>query len=120
MREAGTGSVASGSIGGIRFTGGFISTAMLPLLPGQLAHLRVTQITGQSLFREIVADTVAEVADPVAQQVASLRDSGDLEADLRDRPTLATVPRISGSGLPSLSAMMSFPSSLTSSAITAY
>jgi TetR/AcrR family transcriptional regulator, mexJK operon transcriptional repressor len=38
----------------------------------------------QSLFREIVADTVAEVADPVAQQVASLRDSGDLEADLRD------------------------------------
>src|ERR1700728_3247864 len=34
----------------------------------------------QSLFREIVA----EVADPVAQQVASLRDSGDLEADLRD------------------------------------
>ena len=32
----------------------------------------------QSLFREIVADTVAEVADPVAQQVASLRDSGDL------------------------------------------
>jgi hypothetical protein len=38
----------------------------------------------QSLFREIVADTVAEVADPVAQQVASLRASGDLEADLRD------------------------------------
>ena len=38
----------------------------------------------QSLFREIVADTVAEVADPVAQQVASLRDSGDLEADLRN------------------------------------
>src|SRR6202050_5961734 len=37
----------------------------------------------QSLFREIVADTVAEVADPVAQQVAGLRDSGDLEADLR-------------------------------------
>jgi TetR/AcrR family transcriptional repressor of mexJK operon len=38
----------------------------------------------QSLFREIVADTVAEVADPVAEQVASLRDSSDLEADLRD------------------------------------
>ena len=38
----------------------------------------------QSLFREIVTDTVAEVADPVAQQVASLRDSSDLEADLRD------------------------------------
>jgi TetR/AcrR family transcriptional regulator, mexJK operon transcriptional repressor len=38
----------------------------------------------QSLFREIVADTVAEVADPVAQQVASLRDSSDLEADLLD------------------------------------
>jgi TetR/AcrR family transcriptional regulator, mexJK operon transcriptional repressor len=27
---------------------------------------------------------MAEVADPVAQQVASLRDSGDLEGDLRD------------------------------------
>ncbi len=38
----------------------------------------------QSLFREIVADTVAEVADPVAQQVACLRDSSDLEADLLD------------------------------------
>jgi TetR/AcrR family transcriptional repressor of mexJK operon len=38
----------------------------------------------QSLFREIVTDTVAEVADPVAEQVASLRDSSDLEADLRD------------------------------------
>lgn len=52
----------------------------------------------QSLFREIVADTVAEVADPVAQQVASLRDSADLEADLRDlaRALLAQVlqPRV--------------------------
>jgi TetR/AcrR family transcriptional regulator, mexJK operon transcriptional repressor len=52
----------------------------------------------QSLFREIVADTVAEVADPVAQQVASLRDSADLEADLQDlaRALLAQViqPRV--------------------------
>jgi TetR/AcrR family transcriptional repressor of mexJK operon len=38
----------------------------------------------QSLFREIVAGTVAEIADPVAHQVASLRGSDDLEADLRD------------------------------------
>ena len=37
----------------------------------------------ESLFREIVTDTVAEVADPVAQQVAGLRDSSDLETDLR-------------------------------------
>ena len=29
----------------------------------------------QSLFREIVTGTVAEVSDPVAEQVASLRDS---------------------------------------------
>jgi TetR/AcrR family transcriptional regulator, mexJK operon transcriptional repressor len=52
----------------------------------------------ESLFREIVADTVAEVADPVAQQVASLRDSADLEADLHDlaRALLAQViqPRV--------------------------
>jgi TetR/AcrR family transcriptional repressor of mexJK operon len=52
----------------------------------------------QSLFREIVTDTVAEVADPVAQQVASLRDSSDLAADLRDlaRTLLAQVtqPRV--------------------------
>lgn len=47
----------------------------------------------QSLFREIVTDTVAEVADPVAQQVASLRDGSDLESDLRDlaRTLLAQV-----------------------------
>lgn len=38
----------------------------------------------QSLFREIVADTVAEVADPVAEQVAGLCDGDDLEAGLCD------------------------------------
>lgn len=38
----------------------------------------------QSLFREIVAGTVAEVSDPVAEQVAGLRDSTDLAAGLRD------------------------------------
>jgi TetR/AcrR family transcriptional regulator, mexJK operon transcriptional repressor len=38
----------------------------------------------QTLFRDIVTSTVAEVADPVAQQVASLTSSGDLEASLRD------------------------------------
>src|SRR5579864_879732 len=47
----------------------------------------------QSLFREIVTGTVAQVADPVAEQVASLRDSRDLEADLRSlgRALLAQV-----------------------------
>jgi AcrR family transcriptional regulator len=38
----------------------------------------------QSLFREIVTGTVEEVSDPVARQVASLRDSADLEASLRN------------------------------------
>jgi TetR/AcrR family transcriptional repressor of mexJK operon len=37
----------------------------------------------QSLFREIVTGTVAEVSDPVAEQVTSLRDSTDLPADLQ-------------------------------------
>ena len=52
----------------------------------------------QSLFREIVAGTVEEVSDPVARQVASLRDSTDLEGDLRDlaRALVAQViqPRV--------------------------
>jgi TetR/AcrR family transcriptional regulator, mexJK operon transcriptional repressor len=52
----------------------------------------------QSLFREIVAGTVAEVGDPVSEQVASLRGSSNLEADLRDlaRALLAQViqPRV--------------------------
>jgi TetR/AcrR family transcriptional regulator, mexJK operon transcriptional repressor len=37
----------------------------------------------QSLFREIVTATVAEVSDPVADQVASLRGRTDLAAGLR-------------------------------------
>ena len=37
----------------------------------------------QSLFREIVTATVAQVSDPVAEQIASLRDSADLAAGLR-------------------------------------
>ena len=47
----------------------------------------------QSLFREIVTGTVAEISDPVAEQVASLRDSTDLAADLRGlaRALLAQV-----------------------------
>jgi len=52
----------------------------------------------QTLFRDIVTSIVAEVADPVAQQVASLTSSGDLEASLRDlaRRLLAQViqPRV--------------------------
>jgi len=52
----------------------------------------------QSLFREIVTGTVAEVGDPVSEQVAGLRDSSDLESDLREvaRALLARViqPRV--------------------------
>jgi TetR/AcrR family transcriptional regulator, mexJK operon transcriptional repressor len=52
----------------------------------------------QSLFREIVTGTVEEISDPVSQQIASLRGSGDLDADLRDlaRALLAQViqPRV--------------------------
>jgi hypothetical protein len=44
----------------------------------------------QSLFREIVTGTVAEVGDPVSEQVACLRDSSDLEADL---PEVARAAR---------------------------
>jgi TetR/AcrR family transcriptional regulator, mexJK operon transcriptional repressor len=52
----------------------------------------------QSLFREIVTGTVAEVSDPVAERVASLRDSTDLAAGLQGlaRALLAQVtqPRV--------------------------
>lgn len=37
----------------------------------------------ESLFSEIVTSTVEEVAEPVHDEVLKLRDSGDLEADLR-------------------------------------
>ncbi|HEY7633802.1 MAG TPA: TetR/AcrR family transcriptional regulator [Thermoleophilaceae bacterium] len=52
----------------------------------------------EGLFNEIVVSTVNEASDPVQQEVQSLADSGDLEADLRDlaRRELATVmqPRL--------------------------
>ena len=52
----------------------------------------------RSLFREIVTGTVAEVIDPVAEQVASLRDCTDLAAGLQGlaRALLARViqPRV--------------------------
>jgi TetR/AcrR family transcriptional regulator, mexJK operon transcriptional repressor len=38
----------------------------------------------KSLFTEIVNNTVNEVSDPVVNEVVGLKDSGDLEADLRD------------------------------------
>lgn len=38
----------------------------------------------QSLFREIVTATVDEISDPNYEAVLSLRDSGDVEADLRE------------------------------------
>jgi TetR/AcrR family transcriptional regulator, mexJK operon transcriptional repressor len=37
----------------------------------------------QSLFAEIVTTTVDEVSDPVHSEVLNLKDSGDIEADLR-------------------------------------
>src|ERR1700691_578451 len=47
----------------------------------------------QSLFREIVTGTVAEISDPVAEQVFSLREDTDLAAGLRGlaRALLAQV-----------------------------
>jgi TetR/AcrR family transcriptional regulator, mexJK operon transcriptional repressor len=38
----------------------------------------------QRLFQEIVRTNVDAVSDPVQEEVRSLRESGDLEADLRD------------------------------------
>src|SRR5215216_1575114 len=38
----------------------------------------------ERLFAEIVTGTVDEASDPVQDEVRSLQDSGDLEADLRD------------------------------------
>jgi AcrR family transcriptional regulator len=38
----------------------------------------------ETLFREIVTSTVDEISDPNYQEVLNLRNSGDLEADLRD------------------------------------
>jgi TetR/AcrR family transcriptional regulator, mexJK operon transcriptional repressor len=52
----------------------------------------------ENLFSEIVDNTVSQVADPVYAEVLDLRDSGDVEADLRDlaRRQLAQVmqPRV--------------------------
>jgi AcrR family transcriptional regulator len=38
----------------------------------------------ERLFSEIVTSTVSRASDPVHDEVRNLRDSGDLEADLRD------------------------------------
>ena len=52
----------------------------------------------ERLFIEIVINTVNEISDPVYEEVRSLKDSGDLAADLRDlaRRQLAGVmqPRL--------------------------
>ena len=52
----------------------------------------------ERLFTEIVTSTVDEVAEPVHNEVLELRDSGDLEEDLRDlaRRQVAAVmqPRV--------------------------
>jgi AcrR family transcriptional regulator len=47
----------------------------------------------EALFNEIVLSTVKEAGDPVFEEVTTLADSGDLEADLRDlaRRQLSTV-----------------------------
>ena len=50
------------------------------------------------LFSEVVISTVNEASDPVHNEVLELRDSGDLEADLRDlarrQLTLVMQPRL--------------------------
>jgi AcrR family transcriptional regulator len=52
----------------------------------------------QRLFSEVVISTVKEASDPVHEEVLELRDSGDLEADLRDlarrQLTLVMQPRL--------------------------
>jgi TetR/AcrR family transcriptional regulator, mexJK operon transcriptional repressor len=52
----------------------------------------------ESLFSEIVTSTVDQASDPVHDEVLELKDSGDVEADLRDlaRRQLAIVmqPRV--------------------------
>jgi TetR/AcrR family transcriptional repressor of mexJK operon len=48
----------------------------------------------QSLFREIVTGTVAEVSDPVAEQVASLRDNTDLAAGLQGLARAGRFPEL--------------------------
>jgi AcrR family transcriptional regulator len=47
----------------------------------------------ERLFSEVVTTTVTRASDPVYEVVVSLRDTGDLEADLRDlaRRQLASV-----------------------------
>jgi TetR/AcrR family transcriptional repressor of mexJK operon len=58
----------------------------------------------ERLFSEVVISTVSEASDPVHAEVLELRDSGDLEADLRDlarrqltlvlQPTLMQLRRL--------------------------
>jgi AcrR family transcriptional regulator len=52
----------------------------------------------ESLFIEIITNTVNEVSEPVYNEVINLQDSGDIQADLRDlaRRQLASVmqPRL--------------------------
>ena len=58
----------------------------------------------RSLFAEIVTTTVGEASDPVHNEVLSLEDTGDIEADLHDlahrqlsmvmQPTLLRLRRL--------------------------
>src|SRR5437868_1445178 len=52
----------------------------------------------QRLFSEVVTSTVSEASDPVHEEVLQLRESGDLEADLRDlarrQLTLVLQPKL--------------------------
>jgi len=80
---------------------GYLATSMdeiaaLALVSKQTVYKQFTD--KESLFREIVTGIVDEASDPVFAEVASLRDSGALETDLRDlaRRLLARViqPRV--------------------------
>ena len=80
---------------------GYLATSMDQIAAGASVSKQTVykQFTDKrSLFREIVTGTVAEVIDPVAEQVAGLRDCTDLDADLRHlaRALLAQViqPRV--------------------------
>ena len=80
---------------------GYLATSMDQIAAGASVSKQTVykQFTDKrSLFREIVTGTVAEVIDPVAEQVAGLRDCTDLAADLQGlaRALLARViqPRV--------------------------
>jgi AcrR family transcriptional regulator len=64
---------------------GYLATSMDQVAAASVSKQTVYKqfADKQTLFREMVTGTVAEINDPVAEQVASLRDCTDLAARLR-------------------------------------